>query len=419
MQSMDKFNSGEIFEGVQYNRSKDVDWTVTDKTLQDALSIVPPEFDSLLLPPACNEAEGVRGDAVKKKREDAWSRSDSVENYDAKTMRFGSFERIIEYSVKANSFTDNSERTQINPDMNYDEDRKAVCKKFFKFMNVGDMNGLARLISEQVSEACQLVSPDLREPIVGRAEIMTLFSLLFETYPDGVWALTNSSVDQCRKNTIVCLYRFTGTGVIDHPLNTIFMLIREHREAFIAHSDAEQVMGGDLCNVVAEYCHPPRPPNMMVAKIDPKPQHLGQPLAVASNHLTTGNVSSSSSSTSTSQRKMAAANTGVGQHNFSKPTKVNGTAQSISDSENKNSTSNQPKPSTTPCFSSTTVSRVGSGIESNYAFHSLINSLIATAAAITTMSIQQVKVVASLTVVLTATTQVPRLVKQMADPIIP
>lgn len=164
-------------------------------------------------------------------------------------MRYGSLGRIIANSVTASSVLD-GKRTSFHQYENDLEFRKSIVGKFMKFLNFGDMNGLANLIREFCSEACFLITPDLKEPIVGKGEVMMLFSLLFEAYPDGVWTVVSITPLDF---TIIATYRFTGTKVFNFPIDLLFKQIREHSKqeaSLIEHSE-------DLVNNVAEHCPPP------------------------------------------------------------------------------------------------------------------------------------------------------------------
>ena len=137
----------------------------------------------------------------------------------------------------------------------------------------GDMNGLGRFIGQRCSERCVLTSPDLPEPVWGRTELMMLFSLLFEAYPDGVWSITSLTCHlhptsgvrgepghSCGTNSsfggvagwggvgaeVVCLYRFTGTGVINYPLHEVFRLIRKQHQQNNSSNGNSRSIG--VCN---------------------------------------------------------------------------------------------------------------------------------------------------------------------------
>lgn len=149
-----------------------------------------------------------------------------------------------------------------------DEARKGVVSKFLRCLNFGDMNGLAKVIRENCRETCFLVSPDLFEPIMGKGDVMMLFSLLFEAYPDGVWNIGTLVCSKDGTNTISCLYRFTGTGVFCHSINTLFLQIRAHsiqNPVTENHEEFQNIINTNrMVNEVAEFCHPvpsvPPPP---------------------------------------------------------------------------------------------------------------------------------------------------------------
>lgn len=121
------------------------------------------------------------------------------------------------------------------------------------------MMGLAKFVSDNCCEACTLISPDLLAEITGRLEVMMLFSLLYEAYPDGIWTVTNTS---CAGQSVIHHYRFMGTGVVDFPLNTLFLLIQQHSQKYMNAVNAEDASAilaqhQEIADAVADFCHPP------------------------------------------------------------------------------------------------------------------------------------------------------------------
>jgi hypothetical protein len=68
---------------------------------------------------------------------------------------------------------------------------------------------------------------------MGKAEAMMLFSLLYETYPDGAWRQLHCEV---RGKTVEYSLQFTGTNVFDVPLATAFLQVKDHERL---HRDSE------------------------------------------------------------------------------------------------------------------------------------------------------------------------------------
>lgn len=133
-------------------------------------------------------------------------------------MRYDSLDRILAYTVQASAVSDKN-IFKIDTSINYDEDRLATSKKIFRYMNVGDMNALSKLVSESLCESMSVQFCQMSESVCGKAEAMMLFSLLYESYPDGMWKLISAEVNN---KVVTVYYTFTGTSVFDTPLSLSF-----------------------------------------------------------------------------------------------------------------------------------------------------------------------------------------------------
>lgn len=184
-----------------------------------------------------------------------------------KAMRYGSLGRIIAQSMKAGAVVDKAKNlAPIKIDENCDAERKQISTKFLRYMNVGDMNALAKLVNENCCETCLLVNSDLTQPVHGKSEVMVLFSLLFETYPDGVWKTTSITVNQ---NIVVYLYLFTGTSVFNTSLDISYNQVKNHIAVLnLSENSEEMIFGNKLVNSVAEYCNQPNSKTSSTASIN-------------------------------------------------------------------------------------------------------------------------------------------------------
>ena len=133
-------------------------------------------------------------------------------------MRYDSLDRILAYTVQASAVSDKN-ILKVDTSINYDEDRLATSKKIFRYMNVGDMNALSKLVSESFCESMSVQFCQMSESVTGKAEAMMLFSLLYESYPDGMWKLISAEVNN---KVVTVYYTFTGTSVFDTPLSLSF-----------------------------------------------------------------------------------------------------------------------------------------------------------------------------------------------------
>ena len=202
-----------IYDGCEFDENKNVDWDALETTEELALQISGPI-------PAC----GVDQSMSKKHPR----LEDEGDNENIKFMRFGSLGRIIASSVAAStppvSFYYSA---SIAPRSDNSQARKEIAEKFISAFNFGDMGRLAILVRELCDETCLLITPDVdyRDCIVGKADVMMLFSLLFETFPDGVYRTLSSSVEDDRA-TIT--YSFTGTRVFEQSINCLYKQCRRH-----------------------------------------------------------------------------------------------------------------------------------------------------------------------------------------------
>ena len=167
-----------------------------------------------------------------------------------KAMRHDSLDRILNYTVQASSVSDKN-LIQIDINTNYDEERKSISDKIFQYMNNGDMNRLAKFVSDYVCDSLTMHYCQIAETIYGKAELMMLFSLLYETYPDGIRRVVNTSV---HNKLIIYDFIFTGTSVFDTPLAVSFHQVKEHEHQLkYSENSEEYITHQNILRNVAEY----------------------------------------------------------------------------------------------------------------------------------------------------------------------
>lgn len=210
-----------IYDGCEFDENQNVDWDALEITEELALQIGGPipALGSVYDPSRkhCRESSNV----------------DDEENENIKFMRFGSLGRIIASSFAAStppvSFYAGALSQQVSSvnDAQRSESRKHTTVKFVNSFNFGDMGRLALLVRDLCEENCLLLTPDVdpRTSIVGRADVMMLFSLMFETFPDGVYRTLSTVVDGDRVTTI---FSFTGTRVFDQSIDCLYKQCRRH-----------------------------------------------------------------------------------------------------------------------------------------------------------------------------------------------
>jgi hypothetical protein len=186
---------------------------------------------------------------------------DCEEDDRIKFMRFGSLGRIIASSVVASTPPVSSQGRLPYPliscpaNTEKGEAMKFTAVKFINAFNLGDLGRLALLVRELCDESCTMITPDVyyEDCIVGRADVMMLFSLILETYPDGVYRLLSSTTNS---NSVTVTYSFTGTRVFEQSMDSLYKQCKLHAagvaidETSICKSNAEGFGGeSDLIRI--------------------------------------------------------------------------------------------------------------------------------------------------------------------------
>ena len=184
----------------------------------------------------------------KKKRNSQDIEDENAEEQHIKSQRLGSLGRIIASTALAADRTESGSRLSSKIDNeSLKSIRRSVLSNFFEAINIGDMMGLAFLVQRHCAESCLLTTPDLREPICGRAEIMMFFSLMCEAFPDGIYRPISGSEGIANTNSVSTCYNFIGTKVFSHTLDTLFQNVKEQWEAVHHLQDIEGGRDGRVC----------------------------------------------------------------------------------------------------------------------------------------------------------------------------
>jgi hypothetical protein len=208
-----------IYDGCEFDEIQNVDWDAHLITEELALQIGGPI-----------QGLGSIYESSKKHSRET-SSLDDEENDDIKFMRCGSLGRIIASSFAAStppvSFYAGalSQQVSLANDVQRSETIKNITLKFMNSFNSGDMGRLTLLVRELCEENCLLLTPDVdqRISIIGRGDVMMLFCLLFETFPDGVYRTLSTAVDGDRVTTV---FSFTGTRVFDQSIDCLYKQCR-------------------------------------------------------------------------------------------------------------------------------------------------------------------------------------------------
>lgn len=102
--------------------------------------------------------------------------------------------------------------------------RKNIVRQYFKYVNFNDMSSLTRLMHKHFHENVVYAYPGIREPIKNKAEYLLLLAFLVNTYPDGIWQVTEVNMDGPDK--VICKFYFKGTTVYSFPLDTVFKQLK-------------------------------------------------------------------------------------------------------------------------------------------------------------------------------------------------
>ena len=213
-----------IYDGCEFDENQNIDWDALEITEELALQIGGPIIASPTL-------GGMDNSSRKHYRDSRFEDDDESENI--KFMRFGSLGRIIASAVVASTPPPSSgAKIPFMPALPPDDAQrreaiKTTAIRFIDAFNLGDMGRLALLVRELCDESCLLFTPDVdsRDCIVGRADVMMLFSLILETFPDGVYRTLSSSVDS---GHVSIVYSFTGTRVFEQSMDSLYKQCRMH-----------------------------------------------------------------------------------------------------------------------------------------------------------------------------------------------
>lgn len=216
-----------LCEGQDFNEFQNINWDEID---WDALDISEEIALQVGEPMATSPIFGSNKPSRKHQRD----RIEDCEDDDQiKFMRFGSLGRIIASSVVASTPAVSSKGKLPYPLISCPENTergelmKFTAVKLINAFNLGDLGRLALLVRELCDESCSLITPDVHcdDFIVGRADVMMLFSLILETYPDGVYRQLSSIVSN---NNVTVTYTFVGTRVFEQSMNSLYRQCRIH-----------------------------------------------------------------------------------------------------------------------------------------------------------------------------------------------
>jgi SnoaL-like domain len=214
-------DSEEIYDGLEYRQEADIDWNACEITEELALQIgVPAQLLGSFNEPS-----------KKIPRVDRYDEDEEDEN--VKFCRFGSLGRIIKSSCLASTppgtfFVSTPNQTSYlqNDQLRCDYIKKTTAK-FIEGFNSSDMDSLAELVRELCAETCLLITPDVNhwDCIVGRANVMMLFSTIIEIFPDGVYRTLSSTVEGDQATVV---YSFTGTRLFMQSIDKLYKHCRQH-----------------------------------------------------------------------------------------------------------------------------------------------------------------------------------------------
>ena len=108
-----------------------------------------------------------------------------------------------------------------------EEDRKHIVTALLTTMNEGDMDRLALLIQNHVDDECRMETSDVTEAVVGKPAVLTLFSLLCEIFPDGLYRSKKiTETLQGESFVITVPYTFNGRNVFNQSVGSLYEEVR-------------------------------------------------------------------------------------------------------------------------------------------------------------------------------------------------
>jgi hypothetical protein len=218
-----------VYDGCDFDEDQDIDWQVLLHTEESALRIVGP----------IQELGSIYESSRKHSRET--SSLDDEENDSIKVTKFGSIGKIVAGSFAAStppvSFYAGafSQKVSLANDVQRSETIKNITLKFMKSIKSCDMGRLTLLVRDLCEENCLLLTPDVdqRISIIGRGDVMMLFYLLSETFPDGIYNTLSTAVDGDRVTTV---FSFSGTSVFHQSIDCLYKQCRRHAAETIANA---------------------------------------------------------------------------------------------------------------------------------------------------------------------------------------
>lgn len=158
-----------------------------------------------------------------------------------KAMRLGNLD-----SIQANFRLAKSPR-QIpsRPSWNSVAEQRAahhrdIVTQFNACFALSDTNRLAMFIRDHCHDYVMYLSPHNRDPVIGKGDFMILMSLVIESYPDAVGAISNLEQEENKVRHVVA---FSGTKMYPFPIEVVYKQIREH---FHAEMDTHFAASGDV-----------------------------------------------------------------------------------------------------------------------------------------------------------------------------
>ena len=109
-----------------------------------------------------------------------------------------------------------------------EDDRKSIVTALLATMNEGDMDRLALLIQNHVDDECRMETSDVTEAVVmGKPAVLTLFSLLCEIFPDGLYRSKKITESLQGESFVITVpYTFNGRNVFNQSVGSLYEEVR-------------------------------------------------------------------------------------------------------------------------------------------------------------------------------------------------
>jgi hypothetical protein len=100
------------------------------------------------------------------------------------------------------------------------DERLSNVRYMFHLFNTGNMDSVKKAMVDLTSPDCALLTPSLFQQLQGQNAVLQFFTIMLDTFPDGIFDLTESTIEE--SGVFVSKFSFTGTKVGQLPSDVLF-----------------------------------------------------------------------------------------------------------------------------------------------------------------------------------------------------